>query len=297
MWTKKSSRKIADELSNSYNIDVCANTICSLLRENGYSLQINHKKIEINRILTKEERYQRNQQFLKIEKLIKKFSKNKFITISVDAKKKEHIGNFINKGATWRNIEKEVYAYDYPSWASGVGIPFGIYDTFHKYGFVNVGTSYNTGKFAVQSIKQYYETFGKKSYENNKKMLILADSGGSNGCRLKLWKYDLQHEICNKFGIEVTVAHYPTGTSKYNLIEHKFFCHISNNWAGNPLIDYETMLNYISTTTTKNGLTANAILDKNTYEKGIRITKKQMDDLNIEFDNKIPKWNYTIYPN
>ena len=128
-------------------------------------------------------------------------------------------------------------------------------------------------------------------------MLILADSGGSNGCRLKLWKYGLQHEICNRFGIEVTVAHYPTGTSKYNLIEHQLFCHISNNWAGNPLIDYETMLNYISTTTTTKGLSVNAILDKNIYKKGIRITKKQMDDLNIEFDNKIPKWNYTILPN
>ena len=284
-------------MKESHNINVCANTVCLLLKESGYSLQINHKKIEINRVLTKEERYQRNQQFLYIEKQRQYFSKNKFIIISVDAKKKEHIGNFINKGSCWVKNKKGVYAYDYPSWASGVAIPFGVYDIPHKYGLVNIGTSCNTGEFAVNSIQQYYETFGKKSYQNNKKMLILADSGGSNGCRLKLWKYGLQHEICNRFGIEVTVAHYPTGTSKYNLIEHLLFCHISNNWAGNPLIDYETMLNYISTTTTKTGLSANAILDKNIYEKGIRITKKQMDDLNIEFYDKNPKWNYTIYPN
>ena len=125
----------------------------------------------------------------------------------------------------------------------------------------------------------------------------MADSGGSNGCRLKLWKYGLQHEICNKFGIEVTVAHYPTGTSKYNPIEHKLFNQISNNWAGCPLINYETMLNYIATTTTKKGLSVNTVLDKNEYKRGIKITKKQMDNLNIEFYDKIPKWNYTIFPN
>jgi len=296
-WTKKSSRKISNELVKLYDTRVCANTVCSLLKKSGYSLQINHKKIEINRILTKEERYLRNQQFLKIEKLRKHFSKNKFIIISVDAKKKEYIGNFINKGVVWRNLEKEVYAYDYPSWASGTGTPFGVYDILHKYGFVNVGISYNTGEFAVQSIKKYYETFGYKSYQNNKKMLILADGGGSNGCRLKLWKYDLQHKICNEFGMEVTVAHYPTGTSKYNPIEHNLFCQISDNWAGIPLIDYQTMLKYISTTKTETGLYVNAILDKNIYERGIRITKKQMNELNIEFDTKIPKWNYTILPN
>ena len=263
MWTKKSSRKIVNELKTSYNIDICANTVCSLLKKNGYSLQINHKKIEINRILTKQEQYQRNQQFLYIEKLRRYFVKNNFIIISVDAKKKELIGNFINKGSCWVKDEKGVNAYDYPSWASGTAIPFGVYDILYKYGFVNVGISSNTGEFAVNSIKQYYETFGSKFYKNKKKILILADGGGSNGCRLKLWKYGLQHEICNRFGVDITVAHYPTGTSKYNEIEHKLFCHISNNWAGNPLINYETMLNYISTTTTKTGLSANAILDEN----------------------------------
>jgi hypothetical protein len=247
--------------------------------------------------LTKEERYQRNQQFLYIEKLRRFFGRNKFIIISVDAKKKEYIGNFINKGSCWEKEKKGVYAYDYPSWASGIAIPFGVYDVLYKYGFVNVGVSVNTGEFAVNSIKKYYETFGSKFYKNNTKILILADSGGSNGCRLKLWKYELQHEICNKFGVDVTVAHYPTGTSKYNEIEHQLFCHVSNNWAGNPLRNYETMLNYISTTTTKTGLSASAILDKKIYEKGIKINKKQMDDLNIEFYKKNPKWNYTIYHN
>ncbi len=239
----------------------------------------------------------RNQQFLYIEKLRKLYSKHKFIIISIDAKKKEHIGNFINPGSCWVDEAKIVFAYDYPSWATGIAIPFGVYDILYKYGFINVGISGNTGEFAVNSIKKYYETFGKKKYKNNKKILILADSGGSNGCRLKLWKYRLQQEICNEFGVEVTVAHYPTGTSKYNEIEHKLFCHISNNWAGNPLINYETMLNYIATTTTKTGLFTDAVIDKNEYKTGIKITKKQMDDLNIEFYDKNPKWNYTIRPN
>lgn len=275
---------------------VCPNTLCTILKSMGYSLKINYKKIECNKILTPQERHARNQQFLYIEKQRNNFQKRKYGIISIDSKKKEYIGNFINKGSCWLKVSKEVFAYDYPSWATGVGIPYGIYDISHNQGTVNIGTSYNTGEFAVNSIKRWWETIGYKYYGREKKLLILADSGGSNGCRLKYWKFGLQYEICNKYGISISVSHYPTGTSKYNPIEHLLFSQISNNWKGEPLKNYETMLKFISTTTTNKGLTVSAYLDNNEYEKGIKIKDKQMKELNIEFHKVNPKWNYTICP-
>ena len=295
-WTKKSSDKIAQELFDGYGIHVCPNTVCALLRDIGYSLRINHKKFEYNKILTKEQRKQRNEQFLYIKSQRIHFQKNKYGIISIDAKKKEYIGNFKNSGKSWRQQQKNVNAYDFPSWAIGVGISFGIFDTTLNQGTVIVGTSYNTPEFAIDALSQWWEMTGYKHYEKNKKLLILADGGGSNGWRSRYWKWGLQHKICNIYGIEVSLSHYPTGTSKYNPIEHKLFCHISKNWEAQPLTSYETMLKYIATTTTKTGLSVEAVLNDIQYEKGLKITDKELSELNIVKHSVIPKWNYTIKP-
>lgn len=296
-WTKRSTEKISKELFSGYGIDISPNTVCSLLRDMGYSLRINHKRIEYNKVLTKEERKQRNEQFLYIKKMRLYYKHKKYGTISVDAKKKEYIGDFKNNGRCWVQQQRIVNAYDYPSWATGVGISFGIYDTELNQGMVVVGTSFNTPEFAVDSIKKWWEISGYKHYEKAGKVLILADGGGSNGWRTRFWKYGLQHKICNQYGIEVSVSHYPTGTSKYNPIEHRLFCHISKNWEGQPLINYEIMLNYLSTTTTKNGLSVSSILNDAIYQKGLKVSDQEFEKLNIVKHDVIPKWNYTIKPN
>jgi len=296
-WTKKSTDKIARELSSQYGIEVCPNTVCSLLKDDGYSLRINHKKFEYNKILTKQEREDRNNQFLYINSQKRYYQNNKFGILSVDAKKKEYIGNFKNNGKSWRQQKQNVNAYDFPSWAIGVGISFGIFDIVLNHGTVIVGTSYNTPEFAIDALTQWWKISAYKHYEKKGKLLILADGGGSNGWRSRYWKWGLQHKICNEFGLEVSVSHYPTGTSKYNPIEHKLFCHISKNWEGQPLNNYETMLKYIASTTTKTGLSVEAVLNDIQYEKGLKITDKQLNELNIIKHSIIPKWNYTIKPN
>ncbi len=263
----------------------------------GYSLKINYKKIESNpKKSTSESRKKRDQQFIYIDQMREASRKQNIPMISVDAKKRELVGNFKNNGATWCKSPVEVNAYDFRSMASGVFIPYGIYNIDNNKGFVVGGVSYNTAEFAVNSIAKWCEREFNKITAKQKSLLIFADGGGSNGSKNRLWKKCIQNTICDKYGIVVTVCHYPPGTSKYNPIEHRLFSEISKNWAGEPLMSNETILKYINTTKTKTGLKVKATIDETIYEKGIKISDDEMKKLNIRYHETLPQWNYTISP-
>ena len=179
---------------------------------------------------------------------------------------------------------------------AGRAIPYGIYDPLANTGTVFVGATADTPAFAVDCIEKWWRTEGRKRYPRAEALQILADSGGSNGCRPRAWKFNLQHRLCNRHGLRVTVAHYPTAASKWNPIEHRLFCEISKNWAGRPLDSYETILKYLRTTRTANGLRVRAHLVKKTYKTGVKVTDAQMQQLRVTSDSLLPKWNYTIEP-
>jgi len=216
--------------------------------------------------------------------------------ISIDAKKKELIGNFKNAGRTWRREEEVVNVHDFPSDAEGRAVPYGIYDMIHNLGYVAVGTSADTSEFAVDAICWWWELKDRPTFPDESKLLILCDAGGSNSCRFRLWKKQLQEQLADRLGIEVMVCHYPTGASKWNPIEHRLFSYISLNWAGKPLRSFETMLNYIRGTTTKAGLTVEACLLDREYEKKIKVSNQEMKTLNLHRRRVCPKWNYIIKP-
>jgi hypothetical protein len=295
-WTKKTPQKISDELRKE-SINVSADTVKKILTDMNYSLKVNYKKIESNpNKVTKQSKIKRNQQFEYIEQLRTEFLNEQNPIISTDAKKRELVGNFKNPGAIWCQDGKKVNAYDFRSLAIGVAIPYGIYNILANTGFVVIGISYNTAEFAVSSIAKWWNIDGNQRYSNKNSILIQADGGGSNGARSKLWKACIQNILCNQYHLIVTVCHYPPGTSKYNPIEHRLFSEISKNWAGEPLKDYETILKYIKTTKTSTGLEVNSVLDKTEYEKGIKVSDKEMNKINIEYHEILPEWNYTIYP-
>ena len=289
-WTNKSTYSIANEL-NAKKHKIAPDTVGRLLKESGYSLQANSKTKEGG---TDPER---DCQFRYINKQVKKFSKNKNPVISVDTKKKELVGDFKNQGKTWRIKGKpiEVGVYDFLTRALGVAIPYGIYDVSENRGFVNIGVTYDTSEFAVESIRQWWNILGKNDYSNPNGLLICCDSGGSNGSRRKGWKYYLQ-KLTDEIKMPITVCHLPPGTSKWNKIEHRMFSFISINWKGKPLVNYETIINLISSTTTKKGLTILARLDDGQYEKGRKFTEDEMLKININQHKNCPKWNYTIRP-
>lgn len=294
-WTKKTTLKIAEELCKE-SINVSADTVKKLLKDMKYSLKINYKKIESNpKKVTKESKLKRNIQFEYIEQQRNEHKRRGNSIISIDAKKRELVGNFKNNGVTWCKEKKIVNAYDFRSFASGVAIPYGIYDTSLNTGFLVIGVNYNTAEFAVNSIEKWWKSNENNTSDKNS-ILILADGGGSNSSKSKLWKTCVQNILCNKYNLEVTVCHYPTGTSRYNPIEHRLFSEISKNWAGEPLKNYETILKYISTTTTTTGLKVNSELDRTEYEKGIKIPAKEMKKINIKYHSVLPEWNYTISP-
>lgn len=288
-WTRKTTEKIADQLCL-LGIDVCPNTVRKLLKQIGYSLRVNHKKISSG------SGPERDEQFLYLASLRDSFMTGGAPVISVDTKKKELVGNFHNKGVVWVQEPVDVNDHDFRSLADGLAAPYGIYDIKNNRGFVCVGTSYDTPEFAVSSIEKWWWAEGRYHYPEKKKLLILADAGGSNGCRPRSWKYNLQKMVCDRYGIEVTVCHFPAGASKWNPIEHRLFSEISKNWSGRPLISFDTIVNYIKTTSTSNGLTVEACLDTKQFEKGVKISDEQMNRLNIEKHTTLPKWNYTIRP-
>ena len=289
-WTNKSTYKISEELKE-LGYDICPNTVGRLLKEQDYSLQANVKTIEGS------SSPERDEQFKYINKQVKKFIKLGEPVISVDTKKRERVGNFKNNGRTWekKGLPKEVNVYDFPSLGIGIAILYGVYDVFRNNGFVNVGISYDTSEFAVESIRQWWNLMGKIHYPDLKGLLICADGGGSNGSRRRSWKFFLQ-ELADEMEIPISVCHLPPGTSKWNKIEHRLFSFISMNWKGKPLVNYETIINLISSTTTKAGLTVVARLDDREYEKGRKITDGNMSKINLKLHSLHPKWNYSIYP-
>ena len=289
-WTGKSTRKIADEMAGLEH-PMSAMSVCRILKEMGYSLQANVKTKE------GEEHPDRDAQFKYINEQVKDFIKNGAPVISVDTKKKENIGEFKNEGQAWRKKDKkrEVLSHDFPDLGIGKAIPYGTYDVQRNNGMVNVGITHDTAEFAVESIRRWWKLMGRQEYPGAKKLLICADSGGSNGSRTKAWKLYLQ-KLSGEFNLTITVCHYPPGTSKWNKIEHRMFSFISMNWKGEPLINYETVVNMISTTTTRSGLKIKAQLDKNKYETGIKVSDREMKGLKIEHHQLHPKWNYTISP-
>ncbi|MBE0523941.1 MAG: ISAzo13 family transposase [Methanosarcinales archaeon] len=290
-WTNKSTYKIADELRKlEHKID--PDTVGRILKENDYSLQANKKNIEGSSVP------ERDAQFRYINEQAKEFTSQDYPVISVDAKKKENVGEFKNPRRTWtkKGQAKDVNVYDFPSLGKGKATPYGIYDINKNEGMVNVGMSYDTSEFAVESIRQWWILFGRINYQNAKKLMICADGGGSNGSRNKGWKFHLQ-ELVNQIKIPITVCHYPPGTSKWDKIEHCMFSFITINWKGKPLVSYETIIKLISGTKTKKGLTVASQLDEKDYNKGVKISDEDMAKLRIECHSLHPKWNYSILPN
>lgn len=289
-WTTKSTRGLARELTKRGH-KVSSTTVGRLLRDLGYSLQVNKKTKEGSN------HPDRNAQFEKINETVEAFQVAGQPVLSIDSKKKERVGEFKNAGQTYRKKGSplEVNVYDYPSLAIGTATPYGLFDLQRNQGMVNVGQSADTAEFAVESVRQWWRRFGRRHYPDAKELLLCADGGGSNGSRNRAWKYFLQ-EFADESGLEVSVCHYPPGTSKWNKIEHRMFSFISLNWRGQALVDYETIVNLIGSTRTEEGLRVRARLDPYVYETGIKITDEEMKRLAWSADDDFPHWNYTIAP-
>jgi hypothetical protein len=288
-WTRRTTAKVAAELKR-IGIHVSDRTVAKLLKQMGFALRVNHKK------LSGASPENRDAQFTHIAEVRERFAAQGLPLISIDTKKKELVGRFKNAGASWERKPVLVNDHDFRSDATGIAIPYGIYDLRANRGTVFVGNSRDTPEFAVDCVATWWRSEGRQRHHNAEQLAILADGGGSNAANSRAFKYGLQTHLCNRFGLTVTVAHYPPGTSKWNPIEHRLFSEISKNWAGRPLESYETILNHIQTTTTSTGLRVTAHLIEKTYEKGIKISDAQMRELAITKDGLLPKWNYTLRP-
>lgn len=291
LWTCKSTTKIAEELQVMGH-RVSQRTVCDLLSELGYSLQSNKK--------TKEgaNHPDRNAQFLYISESVKKFLKKGNPVISVDTKKKELIGEFKNNGQEWckKGEPIEVKVHDFVDRELGKVIPYGIYDMLENKGWVSVGIDHDTAEFAVESIRRWWYEMGLPLYPIATEILITADCGGSNGSRVRLWKFELQ-KLATELGIVIHVHHFPPGTSKWNKIEHRMFSHITKNWRGRPLTSREVVVNLISNTRTKTGsLEIRAALDEKKYDTGRKVTDEEFKSIQIENSEFHGEWNYWIKP-
>lgn len=289
-WVRSSLRRLSERLEQVGHA-ASPPTVGRLLRKLGYSLRVNVKKHEGSSTHA-----QRQQQFVYLETQQQAFATAGLPIISVDTKKKELIGNFKNAGQAWCQHPEEVNVHDFPSEALARAVPYGIYDVSKKLGSVYVGLSADTSEFAVTAIARWWEEEGRKNYPQAKQVLILADAGGSNGCRPRSFKLHLQEQLSDRYGLTVKVCHYPTGCSKWNPIEHRLFSHISLNWAGKPLRTLETMLNFLRGTTTNTGLTVRAALLEGTFETGQSVSEDQMKHLHIEHAAVCAQWNYTLQP-
>lgn len=266
-------------------------TVGRLLRKLGYSLRVNAKKREASSAHP-----DREPQFEIIASQRQIFQAAGWPIISVDTKKKELIGNFKNAGRTWGQEAEAVNVHDFPHDALMRAVPYGIYDVSNNRGSVYVGTSADTPEFAVTSLARWWEDEGRQRFPHTTQLLILADAGGSNGARTRSFKLHLQEQLSDRYGLSVTVCHYPTGCSKWNPIEHRLFSQISLNWAGKPLRSLDILLNSIRGTTTQTGLTVQAAMVDGTFEKGQKVSNDQMQQLNIEHQSVCRQWNYTIRP-
>lgn len=287
-WTRKTLRALARELGKK-GFRVGRETLRRLLRDLNYKLRTNRKR------LTRKQDPERDRQFRYITRQRRAFLKAGRPVISVDSKKKELVGNFKQAGRTWRQEPLDVLEKDFPNLADGKAIPYGIYDVQANEGMVVVGTSAETALFAVTAVRRWWLHTGQSRYANQDHLLIEADGGGANGSRSWLWKAALQ-ELADEFNLTITVAHFPPGASKWNLVEHRLFSYISENWAGQPLASYETVLKFIRTTKTESGLRCRAYLDKTEYQTGLKISPAEKEQINLKPHRVLPKWNYTISP-
>ncbi|MGH9466878.1 MAG: ISAzo13 family transposase [Terriglobales bacterium] len=294
-WTRTTTGKIARQLLG-LGIQVSANTVGRLLSKMKFSLKTNRKNIESGHKRAPGHRVRRTRQFGVIKRKRRRFERATLPIVSVDGKKRELLGNFKNPGKTWRRKPREVNDHDFPTDAQGVALPYGIYDVQRNTGMIVLGTSRETPAFAVDALERWWRSHGAKRYPHADELLILADCGGANSARSRVWKCDLQQKLCNRHGLRVTVCHYPPGASKWNPIEHRLFSEISKNWQGVPLESYETALNYISTTKTTAGLKVTARLHEKTYHTGEHVTDEEVDLLKIRTHRTLPEWTYTIAP-
>jgi len=291
-WTSKSIRALEMELQRR-GYKISDTTIAEMLKKQGYSLQANRKDLAI-----KPSHPDRDAQFKYINKTAIEQMEAGQPVISIDAKKKENIGNFKNNGVEYSRKRKpvKVLDHDFPVKELGKATPYGVYDIMKNAGFVNVGISSDTAEFAVESIKKWWYEMGRVAYPQAERIYITADSGGSNGVRVKLWKVKLQ-ELSNELGLTLKVSHFPSGTSKWNKIEHRLFSFISKNWRGKPLISLAVIVNLIAATTTETGLTVKCVVDYNEYKKGIEVSEEELAKVNISKDDFHGEWNYSISPN
>jgi hypothetical protein len=294
-WTRKTTHGIACEL-NRVGVQVGAKTVARLLDQMGFTLKTNRKNIESGVKRKPGHRRRRNEQFVQINATRRRFESADQPIISVDGKKREMVGNFKNNGRVWRRESKEVNDHDFRTDALGVALPYGVYDVRRNTGLMVVGTSRETPAFAVDAIERWWRTNGARYYPRADRLLVLADSGGANSARSRVWKCDLQQKIANRHGLKVTVCHYPPGASKWNPIEHRMFSEISKNWQGVPLDSYETVMKYIRTSKTATGLKIGAVLNTKPYQTGEEVGEQEMALLNIRARKTLSEWNYTIRP-
>ena len=290
LWTCKSTRNLADALTEKGH-DVSHQTVARLLQEMDYNLQVNRK--------TKEgaSHPDRNAQFEYIAKRVRSFQRRGQPVVSVDTKKKELIEDFKNGGQEWqpKGEPEEVRCKDFKDKQLGKVAPYGIYDLTANVGWVSVGIDHDTAQFATETVRRWWQNMGRPVYPQAKELLVTADGGGSNGSRTRLWKVELQ-SLANQIGLRISVCHFPPGTSKWNKIEHRMFCHITENWRGRPLISRAVVVNLIGSTKTKAGLRIQAELDTNSYPTGIKVTDEELAAIKIKTHSFHGDWNYTIAP-
>ena len=289
-WTCKGAAKLASELG-SQGYRASERSVNRLLHALGYSLQSNRKTIEGG------DHPDRDAQFRYINRRVKASQRLGQPVVSVDTKKKELVGQFRNGGREWRpkGRPEEVKVHDFLDKELGKAIPYGIYDQTANTGWVCVGVDHDTAEFAVETLRRWWRKMGSRVYPDATKLLITADGGGSNGSRCRLWKVELQG-LADEIGLRISVCHFPPGTSKWNKIEHRMFCHVTENWRGRPLVSREVVVNLIGHTTTKEGLSIRSELDANSYPLGRKVTEGQMDGLSIKPEKFHGEWNYTILP-
>jgi hypothetical protein len=291
-WTCKSVRVLAEGLQREGHA-VSYQTVAELLREMDYSLQANQKKLEGS------QHADRNQQFGYINRKAQRYLKQGEPVISVDTKKKELVGDFKNPGREWHPQGKpeqvRVHDFEIRQPENGKVAPYGVYDLGRNAGWVSVGVDHDTAEFAVESIRRWWRWMGRRSYSQAKRLLITADSGGSNGARVRLWKWELQ-QLADETGLEISVCHFPPGTSKWNKIEHRLFSFISQNWRGKPLISHQVIIDLIAATTTKTGLTVKSKIDTNIYQPGLKVSDQQMAELQLRREKFHGDWNYKLLP-
>lgn len=289
-WTCKSTRRLAQELTEQGH-RVSARTVAGLLKADGYSLQSTRK--------TKEGASDpdRNAQFEHINRTVVALQRRGQPVISVDTKKKELVGDFANAGREWQPEGEpvEVRVHDFIDTKLGKAIPYGVFDVSQNQGWVSVGIDHDTARFAAEAILRWWRKMGAKHYGGATQLLITADGGGSNGSRCRLWKVALQ-AVADRIGIPVQVCHFPPGTSKWNKIEHRMFCHITQNWRGRPLVSHEVIINLIASTTTQQGLRIRAELDAGSYPTGIKVSDEELAQVNLKRARFRGDWNYTIFP-